>query len=86
VTSGPEHLPDVLRQGIPHRIGQVDRRRAGLDHGRGDITEELQVAARGIFRRELHVVGELPGEPNGRRRLLEAARAIDAQLVAQVQV
>mmetsp|Transcript_22698 Transcript_22698/g.46249 ORF Transcript_22698/g.46249 Transcript_22698/m.46249 type:complete len:333 (+) Transcript_22698:545-1543(+) len=43
-------------QSVPHRVGQVDRRRARLDDSCAQLHQELWVGAPRVFRRELDVV------------------------------
>ena len=84
---GREHALDIGRQRVADRVGQVDRRRAGVDRRLGDLAEEREVAARRILRRELHVVAIR--RARGRRPTRPArgtARAADAQLVFEVNV
>ena len=54
-----EELADLVRRAVAHRVRQVDRGRARLDHLLDHLTEELEVAARRVLRRELHIVGEV---------------------------
>ena len=43
---------------------------AGVDDGLDDPAEEVHVAARGVFRRKLHVVGVVARLLHGRDRVL----------------
>ena len=68
------------------RIRQVDGRGACRDHLLDDAAQEVEVAARGVLRRELHVVGLLARVADGVDGRVEALLARDAQLRLQVQV
>jgi hypothetical protein len=81
-----EELPRLVRRGVAHRVGQVDRRRAGLDDGFDDAAQELEIAARGVLGRELDVRGVLAREADGFDRRLEALVARHAQLGLEVEV
>ena len=68
-------LPDVgeegagfVRRGVADRVRQVDRRGAFADDRLDDAAQEIGIAPRRVLRRKLHIVGELPGEANRRRR------------------
>ncbi len=73
-------------RGVADGVGQVDGGGAGLDDRFDDAAEEIEVAARGVLGRELHVEGVMPGETDGVDRGLEALLAGDAQLRLQVQI
>ena len=82
-----EELADLVRGRVADRVGQVDRRGAGVDRRFDDPAEEIAIAARRILRRKLHIVGELPRAARRRRR--SASRhclARDAQLALEVQI
>ena len=51
-----EHRAVLLRSGIADGVGHVDRRRAGRNGGFHYSQQEIQLGARGVFGRELHVV------------------------------
>src|SRR5213080_2807637 len=52
----PEQRAVFLGERVPRRVGDVDRARAGLDHGREDLDHVIGVAARGVLGREFDVV------------------------------
>ena len=76
----------VFGRGVADGVRQVDRRRAGGDGRLDDAAQEIAIAARGVLRRKLHIVGELPGAADPVDDLLEARLARDAQLALEVQI
>ena len=52
--------PYAFGRGVADGVGQVDRRRAGLDRGLHDLLQELHLRAAGVLGGELDVVGVLP--------------------------
>ena len=81
-----KELARVVRDAEADRVGQVDRRRPVRDRGFDDAAEEVAVAARGIFRRKLDIVGELPRAADAVDDLFEAGLARDAELLLEVQI
>ena len=67
-------------------IRQIDRRRALSDGHQDDAAEEVEVGARRVFRRELDVGRVAAGALYRRADPLDAFRAIDAQLLLEVQI
>ena len=57
----PDGSAKLLGHGIADGVGDVHGGRTGLDDGEGDFGEEVQLGARGVFRRELDVGAELAG-------------------------
>ncbi len=53
---GSDDVAEVRRRGVADGVGNVDRRRAGVDRGFDDLAEEVELGARGVFGRELDVV------------------------------
>ncbi len=47
---------ELDRHGVAHRVGNVHRLRAGIDHGLADLRQEIRLRAGGVLRAELHVV------------------------------
>ena len=47
---------EVGRRGVADRVGNVDRRGAGVDRRLDDPAEEIELGAGGVFGRELDVV------------------------------
>ena len=83
---GREHALDVVRQRVADGVGQVDGGGAGVDRRFGDLAQEIQIAARRILGRKLHVVAIGARVRHGGGDLLEALRARDAQLVFEMNV
>ena len=81
-----EELADVFGRGKSDGVGQVDRRRARGDDRFDDAAEEVAIAARRIFGRKLHIVGELARAADRADRGVETGLARDAQLAFEVQV
>ena len=54
-----EQLGELIGHGVADRVGNVHRRRAGLDDGFDDLRQEVELGARGVLGRELDVVAEL---------------------------
>ena len=46
----------LVRRGVAHRVGDVDRRRAGPDRGLDAAAEEVELGARGVLRRPFDVL------------------------------
>ena len=84
-----DQRPELGRDGVADGVGDVDRRRAGLDDRLVDLEQVVEVGARGVLGRELDlgVAPELlapvadPADRLGERRL-----AIDPELVLEVDV
>jgi hypothetical protein len=81
-----EELPDVFRRRVSDRVGQVDRGGSVGDRRFDHAAEEVPIAAGGVLRRKLHIVGELPRALHAVDDLLEARLAGDAQLLFDVQI
>ena len=79
-------LGELGREGIPDRIGDVDRGCAGIDAGLEHPVQVLDVGAGGVHRRELDVVTEVPSAFNGGDGLIEHLFRVLAQQVHQVAV
>ena len=77
---------DLIGRRVADRVRQVDGRRAHLDHRFDDAAEEVEVAARRVLGRELHVVRVLPRVADRVDRRLEALLARHAQLGLQMQI
>ena len=56
-----DDLAVLVGQDVADGIGDVQRGGAGLDYGGKDLVEEGKLAAAGILRRELNVIGECTG-------------------------
>ena len=52
-----EQLGEFIRHGVADRVRNVHRGGAGLDDGFDHLREEIELGARGVFGRELHVFG-----------------------------
>ena len=52
--------PMCVGRGIAHRVGNVYRRRAGVDRGLDHLAEEVVLGASGVLGRELHVADSSP--------------------------
>lgn len=76
----------LLRHVVANRIGNVQRRRAGLDDLAQDVAEELGVGAAGVLGRELDFVDERTRQLDGLDGAADTLLAIDLELVLQVQV
>jgi len=91
---GIRHTADDAREevhgfvgcAVTNRVRQVDRGRARLDDRFDDAAQEVEIAARCIFRRELHIVGVMPRVADRVDRRFEALLAADAQLRLQVEI
>src|SRR5687767_7732538 len=83
---GGEHAFDVARQGVADGIRQIDRSCARVDGRFRNRAQELEIAARCIFSRELDVVAIGARVCDRRRDLLEALLPRDAQLVLEMDV
>ncbi len=81
-----EEFPHLVGRAVAHRVRQIDRRRARGDDLLDHLTQELEVAARRILRRELHIVGEIARARDRRDGALEALIARDAKLGLKVQI
>ncbi len=53
-----EQLRELVRNRVSHRVRNVDRGGAGFDDGFDHLREEIELGARGVFGRELHVIAE----------------------------
>ena len=53
-----EQLGEFIGHRVTDRVRNVHRGRAGFDDGFDHLGEEIELGARGIFRRELHVLAE----------------------------
>src|SRR6267142_60038 len=52
-----ENLAVAFGRGVADGVGEIDRRGAGLDGGLGDLFQEIELGAAGIFGREFDVAG-----------------------------
>ena len=48
-----EEVVNLVGRRVADGVGQIDRRGAGVDHRLDDPAQKVQIAARGVFRREL---------------------------------
>jgi hypothetical protein len=62
-------LTEELGHRIAHRIGDVDGGGALADHVFNDPAQKINIRAAAVFRRKLHVVGELARETHSKPRL-----------------
>ena len=62
------HAAIVRRRGVADGVGNVDRRRAGVDGRFDHLAQKIGLRAGGIFRRELDVVAIADGPFHARRR------------------
>ncbi len=81
-----EEVADLVRRGVADRVRQVHRGRAGVDDRLDHPAQEVEVAARGVLGRELHVGRVAPGEAHRFDRRLQALLARHPQLGLQVQI
>ena len=81
-----EEAGDLVRRRVSDRVGQVDRGRAGIDDGLDDATQEIQVAAGGVFGRELDVVGVAARARDGIDGRSQAGLSRHPEFCRQVQV
>ena len=65
-----EQLRKLIRHRVAHRVGNVDRRCAGIDHRFNHLRQKLKLGARGILGRKFHIrtalarhVHRIDGEP-----------------------
>ena len=56
-----EHVAIFLGRGIANGVGHVDRGGARGDRGLDDLGQKIQLGARGVLRREFHVLHVAPG-------------------------
>ena len=75
-----------MRHRVSNGIGYVDGRRTLSDSGIEDLYQVVEIAARCIFGRELDVLTEVTGDPDGVDRLLEDLRVRLPKLMLQVDV
>ena len=83
---GLEERLHLVGRAVAHRVGQVHRGGAGRDHRLDDAAQEVEVAARGVLGRELHVGGDVAGAPHRALGGGQALLAADPQLALEVQV
>ena len=76
----------LARRGVADGVRDVDGGRAGVDGRAHEVGEEVAVGARGVHRRELHVVHVGAGAPDRAHRHLHHLFAVLAQLIHQVVV
>ena len=72
-------------QHVADRVGEVDRRRAGLDGGAADRGDELRIGARGVLARELDLVHGRAGALDRRRCVRHDLVRAEAKLLLHVQ-
>src|SRR5712692_9279673 len=83
---GAEHRGVLLRNGVAHRVGQIEDCGAGAKCGIARLAKKFGIAAAGIFGGKLHF-GDAPAPAAYHRgNSLEGLRARQIQLVAQVQI
>ena len=62
-----DHVAHVGRRGVADRVGNVDRRGAGVDGRFDHLAQEIELGARGVLGRELDVAA-IAGRAAARRR------------------
>ncbi len=80
-----EHAFHVLGQRVADGVGQVDRGGTGADRRLGAAAEEVDVAARRVLGRPLHVIGMLACQGDGIDGGGDHLVGLHAQLVFHVQ-
>ena len=76
----------LCRCGVADRVRQIDRRRPFGNGDQDHTGQEVEIGAGGVLRRELDV-GRVPtGAPHRGADPFHAGRAIDAQLLLEVQI
>ena len=84
-----DERPELRRDGVPDRVRDVDRGRAGLDDRLVDPEQEVRVRPRRVLGAELDLdvpPEGLPPERDPADRLRERRLAIDAELVLEMDV
>ena len=81
-----DELLELVRDRVADGVGDVDRRRAGLDHLSQHAVDEFGVGAGGVHRAELHVVAVALGLGHHLPRLLQDGLLVLAQLMRDVDV
>ena len=81
-----EELADFVGNRVADRVRQIDGRGAGVDHRLDDAAQEIAVAPRRVFRRELDVRRVRPRLLHGRDGRLEAGLARHAQFVGEMKI
>jgi hypothetical protein len=76
-----EQRADFPRRGVAHGIGDVHRRRAGLDHRRQRFDEEFRLRADRVLGREFDVVAQLARTAHRRKAGFQHLPAAHAELV-----
>src|SRR6185295_15652823 len=71
---------------VSDRVGEIDRGGPFRDCDRYDLAQEIEITARRVFRRELHVAGVSARAPDRGARPLDACGATDAQLLLEMEV
>ena len=56
-----DEVEELLRRRVAHRVGDIHRRRSGIDGRLQQAIDVLGIAPRGVHGRELHVVAVAPG-------------------------
>ena len=82
----PDRVLVLPRRREADGVGDVQRRRAALDHGGEDVEQILRIGARRVFRRELDLVDEPLGERHRHATARDHLVARAAQLVLQMDV
>ena len=60
-----------MRHRITHRVRNINRSGAGVDHGLKDSAEKILIGSTGIFRRELNVIHGIPRLANSLHSLFQ---------------
>ncbi len=72
---------ELMRQVVAHRVGDVHRARAGIDHGLEYPAKEVGLRAAGVLRREFDIVGVLARALDHRHRAFQNLFRRHAQFV-----
>jgi len=79
-----DDLAVLVGKHVTHRVRDVQRGRAGLDHRREDLDQERDLAAAGVLRRELDVVGKILAALDRLDRHLQHLAGLFLELVLHV--
>ena len=77
----PDQLAELVRHRVPDGVGHVDRGGALLDRGPDHVQQELEPGARGVLRRELHVVRCSPCARRTLRRVASSTCSCDIRSI-----
>jgi hypothetical protein len=85
-TDGADERSEFRRSCVSDRVGNIERRSAGVDYCLQDLAKEIDIGASGVLGGKLDVVAEAARVGNGLTGLTQGIAARDLELEAEMNI